>query len=257
MQNEYKKLQDLLDGYEPEVPQQVWAGVEAGVRKGGGRKVMAWWYYGLSIAASVAILLGLVWMLAAGEKQQQLPANMLQAQTTTPAEVVSPTQENTTPNKLITEPTGTQAVTYTATAAANIATPSRPDSGMIKPANATQQPATLAVTQQENTALAAANNQPTTSQTSAVPTQATSSSPTKPVVVTVAAAAQPSRKREIDLNRISFSDVLSFVGNRLNEAFDSPFTAFTETSENRTVRTYELRLGKNVSIKRKQHISAK
>lgn len=256
MENEYKKIQDLLDSYEPEVPQQVWAGVEAGLRQKGGRKGGAWWYYGISIAASVVILMGLIWVLAAGDKQQQ-PTPLLQAERQTPVSE-QPIRVAIPDEQAERVPTATPQRFASAKGESTVApTLARIDSG--KSVSNTLVPQPMPSTQPAENMIAQQPVQHTASQPDAPITQPQQSVsyPSKHVEVALAAVPQPSRKREIDFNRLSFSDVLSFVGNRLNAALDSPFTSFTETQNNHTVRTYELRLGKNVTIKRKQHSPVK
>jgi len=271
-----KELRDLLQdhfvAYEAEPDRDIWAGVEAGLGQKPQRRVIPlWWRYGAAIAASLLLLMGVIWLL---RQPGELPSGTV-AEQPTPAEV--PVPETRVPQQLTQSPQGDEEIPQTQE---NEPEPSVPPQIAPQPKppvarNLAEQRISPApqpqvapnrVVSKEMPAVGPVDHldhaiviaQPSTRPIDQVPEERLAVA--QPVRIETRPikrkSAGPAQRNELDLDDLTLANAISFASDELGKWAKSPVEIYTERTPEREVRTYELDI-LNLRITRKVYRKSK
>lgn len=267
-------LQEQFDHFEAETERDLWPAIEEQLDT---RRVPFYlWRSTWLVAASIAVLMGLIWMLGLPTRQDQQPM----AQTEEPVAPVQPDapilqQDSPRPDMADAsllpaspEPEvieklerqrfeDSQRQQQTNTPREMIVESSLPADRIIRqpgPTNPLSPHNILHHIDQPVPREQIATQAPVPTAAEAVPTQ-----PVEAVVATTpkpqptqAPAATQGQRRSLDLNNLSLSDAVTFASSELGKLVKTPLEVYTEETEDHEVRTYQLDLF-NLRITRKTH----
>jgi len=254
-------LKDNFEHHAPEPPRDMWAGIESELHP---KRKVGWLYYASAIAASIAVVIGIFWMLATGEKARSLH------QPTTLAVAPVPAPMRPANNTVAIHPSG-NATTHTR--ASHVQGAASPQGNNTIAASPTLPEKNETIAQQDNP------RQGSGHQDAPKPAESYLSNPDPavqpiaqdngqsmaqaglwhpgtqipPTAIATVPAQSATKKREFDLSHISFDDVVLFAARSLSRITDLPFAVYADAEQPQQVRAYEVQVGGFAVERKKSH----